>query len=132
MRMSWIIGAALALPAGVAAQPSGSSATHALRRSGEPLLLGLGTISDRAEGETVRIAAGTSTQVLVEQRIVEARSAALAVTKATRSAAAIEVPVGAAGQTVTSDDVAMTQVDGVATWAVTVPAGGRAELRYRF
>jgi hypothetical protein len=112
--------------------PSGSSAAYALQRSGEPLLLGLGELTDRTEGETVRIAAGTSTQVLIEQRIDTATHAVVTVTNAAPFAVGIEVPIGAAGQAVTWDDAAMARVDGVATWSTMVPAGGRAELRYRF
>jgi hypothetical protein len=111
--------------------PSGSTATYALA-SGERLLLGLGALNDRAEGETFRIAAGISAQVLVEQVTTVSKDATLRASNAGRTPAVLDVPIGTAGQAIESDDPALTRVDGVATWTVTLPPGGRAELRYRY
>lgn len=60
--------------------PSGSSAALALRRRGEPQSLRLGELTDHTEGETVRISAGTATQVLIEQRVDTATHAVVTVT----------------------------------------------------
>jgi hypothetical protein len=46
--------------------------------------------------------------------------------------ARLDVPIGFPGQTIRADGGLLAQVDGVATWSVTLPAGGRAELRYRY
>ncbi|WP_375270555.1 DUF4139 domain-containing protein [Sphingomonas sp.] len=113
------------------ALPSGSAATYA-QGGGERLLLGLGALGDRAEGETFRLAAGTSAQVLVEQVTTAPKEAVLRASNAGRAPATLDVPIGVAGQKITSDDSGLAQVDGVATWTVTLPPGGRAELRYRF
>jgi len=111
--------------------PSGSTASYA-RRGEERLLLGLGALSDRAEGETFRLAAGTSTQVLVEQVATAPKEATLRASNATAAPAMLDVPIGFPGQKIASDDPALTQVDGVATWTVALPPGGRADLHYRF
>lgn len=110
--------------------PSGSTAVYAARGE-DRLLLGLGTLADRAEGEVVRIAAGTSAQVTVAQRMLDRRDASVTATNATAAPVTLDVPIGAAGQRIESDDPALARVDGVATWTVTIPAGGRADLRYR-
>ncbi|MFV0623374.1 DUF4139 domain-containing protein [Sphingomonas sp. ac-8] len=112
--------------------PAGSTATYAARPDGDRLLLGTGKLSDRAEGERFRIAAGTSTQVLVEQASAAPKEATIRVTNATPSAATLDIPIGRAGQTIEADGKPLEQVDGIATWSPTVPPGGSAELRYRF
>ncbi|NJR78513.1 DUF4139 domain-containing protein [Sphingomonas corticis] len=110
--------------------PSGSTAVYAARGD-DRLLLGLGTLADRTEGETVRIDAGISAQVTVGQRVLPGREAVLTATNATRAPVTLDVPIGAAGQKIDSADPALAAVDGVATWTVTIPAGGRADLTYR-
>lgn len=114
------------------ALPSGSTALYAAGPGGGRQLLGLGTLTDRAEGETFRLSAGTSTQVLVSQHPLPQKEAALSVTNANPFPAAIDVPIGSAGQEIKADGEALMRVDGVATWSVTLPPGGTAELRYRF
>jgi hypothetical protein len=121
------------------ALPSGSTALYAPRPDGTRLLLGLGTLTDRTEGETFRIAAGTSAQVLVEQTLgantlteTKANEARLTVTNANPFPAAIELPIGSAGQTIEPIGETLPKIDGIATWSPTLPPGGRAELRYRF
>ncbi|WP_375419731.1 DUF4139 domain-containing protein [uncultured Sphingomonas sp.] len=113
------------------ALPSGSTATYA-RRGDEQLLLGLGDLDDRAEGETFRIAAGVSTQVMIEQVAAEKNLGIVTATNASRSPVTLEVPIGAAGQKITSDDEALAPIDGVATWSAIIAPGARAELRYRY
>ncbi|MCP3733428.1 hypothetical protein M9979_00825 [Sphingomonas sp. RP10(2022)] len=111
--------------------PAGGTATYAVRGNGERLLLGLGRFDDRAEGETFRIAAGTSNQVLVEQRKLNATEASVRVTNATAAAVTLDVPIGRPAQRIEAIGAALVQVDGRATWSPVVPAGGSVELRYR-
>ncbi|SFP86300.1 DUF4139 domain-containing protein [Sphingomonas rubra] len=113
------------------ALPSGSTATYA-RRGEERLLLGLGTLDDRAEGETFRIAVGTSPQILVEQTLPARNEALIQATNGSRLPATIDVPIGAAGQKIESDDPDLRRVDGVATWSIVLQPGDRASLRYRY
>ena len=114
------------------ALPSGGTALYAARDDGGRLLLGLGTLTDRAEGETLRLAAGSSTQVTVEQRAIDAKTARLGIANANPFAVTVDVPIGAPGQKIAADGDALRQVDGLMTWTVTVPAGDRADLDYRF
>jgi hypothetical protein len=114
------------------ALPSGSTAIYARRKSGERLLIGLGAVGDRAEGETVRIAAGTSAQVTVEQKATGPKEAVIIATNANPFEARIDVPIGQPGQKIEADAGVLIRVDGIATWSTTLPSGGRAELRYRF
>jgi len=113
------------------ALPSGSTATYA-RRGEEHLLLGLGALSDRAEGETFRISAGTSTQVLVAQTAIDQNEALISASNASRLSAKLEVPIGQAGQEIESDDPALEPIDGIATWSITLQPGSSAELRIRY
>ncbi|MEH3158846.1 MAG: hypothetical protein PGN08_07845 [Sphingomonas taxi] len=110
--------------------PSGSTAVYA-RREGEPLLLGQGSLGDRAEGETIRIAAGSSTQVLVEQQATAPGTALLRATNATARTVTLDVPIGRAGQGIVAENGSLVPVDGVATWSPVLAPGGSAELRYR-
>jgi hypothetical protein len=114
------------------ALPAGSTALYAEGTGKSRQLLGLGSLTDRAEGETFRLAAGTSTQVLVSQHMLSQKEAALSLTNANPFAVAIDVPIGSAGQEINADGRMLERVDGVATWSVTLPPGGTAELRYRF
>ena len=121
------------------ALPSGSTALYAARPDGTRLLLGLGTLDDRTEGETFRIAAGTSRQVMVEQTLgvntpteTKANEARLTVTNANPFPVAVELPIGAPGQKIEAIEEALPRVDGIATWSPTIAPGGRTELRYRF
>lgn len=113
------------------ALPSGSTATYA-RRGDDRLLLGLGALDDRAKGETFRLAAGTSTQVLVEQIQVGQHETQITATNASRQPARLEVPIGQAGEKIESDDAAFERIDGIATWSMTLAPGARAELRVRY
>lgn len=113
------------------ALPAGGAALYAAMAEGGRQLLGLGTLTDRAEGETFRIAAGSSTQVLVEQS-AQAKGASLRVSNANPFPVTIDVPIGRPGQKIEAQGDALKAVDGIATWTVTVPAGDRAELAYRF
>ncbi|PZQ56596.1 MAG: hypothetical protein DI555_04395 [Novosphingobium pentaromativorans] len=122
------------------ALPAGSTALYAARADGGRQLLGLGAMKDRADGETFRIAAGTSGQVTISQRVsrqvsekgVAGGEAVLTVTNANPFAVPVDIPIGTAGQDITADDAALERVDGIATWSPTLPPGGAAQLRYRF
>ncbi|HEX8419577.1 MAG TPA: hypothetical protein VF638_06135 [Sphingomonas sp.] len=113
------------------ALPSGSTATYA-RRGDDQLLLGLGDLDDRAEGETFRIAAGVSSQVMIEQVAAGRNLGIVTATNASRFPVMLEVPIGAAGQKITSDDEALAPIDGIATWSAIIAPGARTELRYRY
>ena len=45
---------------------------------------------------------------------------------------AVDVPIGTAGQRIEAIGTTLPIVDGARTWSVVVPAGGTAELRYRY
>jgi hypothetical protein len=111
--------------------PSGTTALYAPAR-GTRLLLGTGALRDRAIGETLRIAAGESAQVLVEQRRNTPQEAVLKVSNANPLAVTVELPIGAAGQKIEADEGEVVEVDGIRTWQVTVPAHGTASVTYRF
>ncbi|UZK70564.1 hypothetical protein OKW76_05880 [Sphingomonas sp. S1-29] len=113
------------------ALPSGSTATYA-RRGDERLLLGLGALDDRAEGETFRLSAGTSTQILVGQTQLSQNETLITATNASRLPARLEVPIGDAGQKIESDDPALERIDGIATWSILLEPNSRAELRIRY
>jgi hypothetical protein len=69
--------------------------------------------------------------VLVEHRTAPDEGGTIAATNANRFPVTLEVPIGAAGQKIEADGDALVRIDGVATWTVTLPPGGRAELGYR-
>jgi hypothetical protein len=124
--------------------PAGGTALYA-ERAGGRLLLGLGTITDRTVGETVRLAAGASSQVTLVQ--VNAaprqpssvapttggeREAILTATNGSPSAVSLDIPIGAAGQKIDAEDQDVGRTDGIFTWSPQLPPGGHAELRYRY
>lgn len=111
--------------------PAGSTALYA-RRGEQRLLLGLGSMTDRAVGETLRLAAGQSSQVMVEQAVLGGGIAVLTVTNANPVAVTAEFPIGQAGRKIVSEGGGLAVVDGIATWSPVLPPGGRAELRYRY
>ncbi|ANC87453.1 DUF4139 domain-containing protein [Sphingomonas sp. NIC1] len=111
--------------------PAGSTAVYATR-NGERLLLGQGALTDRAEGESFRIAAGISPQVAIMQEPISADIMRVVLTNAGAAPASVDVPIGTAGQRIEAIDATLPIVDGAHTWSVVVPAGGTAELRYRY
>lgn len=114
------------------ALPAGSTALYAPAGSGARLLLGLGTLTDRAEGETFRIAAGSSSQVLITQRNIAPQEAEISMTNANSHAVTVEVPIGSAGQKIEARGDGVALVDGIATWSQELAPGSSAQLRYRF
>ena len=122
--------------------PNGSTALYAERAS-KRLLLGLGTIADRTVGETIRLAAGVSSQVTITQTAaaqrgpaptatIGSREAVLTATNANPFAVTLDVPIGAAGQQIDPQGEPVGRVDGIVTWAPVLAPGGQAELRYRY
>jgi hypothetical protein len=124
--------------------PAGSTALYA-ERAGGRLLLGLGAISDRTVGETVRLAAGVSSQVTLAQAIVPpgapavmapgaagSREAVLTASNSNPFPVTLDVPIGAAGQKIEAEGQDVGRTDGIFTWSPQLPPGGRAELRYRY
>lgn len=124
--------------------PAGSTALYAEREGGR-LLLGLGALGDRTVGETVRLAAGVSSQVTVTQAISPPRGPVAAnpeavgsheavVTVSNRNAfpVILDVPIGAAGQAIQAEGREVGRTDGIFTWSPLLPPGGEAALRYRY
>lgn len=110
--------------------PAGSTALYG-ERAGARVLLGLGRLDDVAVGGKVRIAAGTSAQVMMTHSVA-AGAGAITVTNANAEPVQVEVRIGGAGDATLRDFSAdVARVDGVWTWLATVPAGGSATLAYR-
>ena len=111
--------------------PAGGVALYAPH--GDRLLLtGQGAIADKAVGEMVRLAAGESAQVLVEQSDPAKNVSVLSVSNANAGPVTVELPIGGAGGAVAVDGAgALPRVDGMPTWTVTVPPGERRALTYR-
>lgn len=111
--------------------PAGSTALYA-QRGTDRLLLGLGAMTDRTVGETIRLAAGVSHQVLVTQKTLAPREAVLTVSNANPFAVTLDLPIGSAGQKVEPQGERVARIDGIVTWSPLLPPGGQAELRYRY
>ncbi|WP_375401783.1 DUF4139 domain-containing protein [uncultured Sphingomonas sp.] len=112
------------------ALPTGSTALYA-DHTGSRLLLGTGALADRAAGETIRLSAGRSRQVLIDHRVGR-HEATLTATNANLVPVTLELPIGEAGRDIDATGTPLPRADGVATWTVTLPPNGRAELTYRF
>ncbi|HEX6375369.1 MAG TPA: hypothetical protein VFZ91_06580 [Allosphingosinicella sp.] len=100
-----------------------------------PILLGRGYVTDRAVGEDVEIAVGEASSVVVEAvKLVsgagEAAEWELTVSNAQPAPIRFEAQLEA-GHLQLSTETALGRRDGRPLWAVTVPAHGRATLRYR-
>lgn len=109
--------------------PAGTTALYAPH--GETsLLIGTGTMTDRAEGETLLIGAGASRQVLVTQTRLADRTVRLTVTNARAVSVDVELPIGYPGAKV--EAAGLERIDGIPTWRVTVAANDSATLDYRY
>lgn len=110
--------------------PAGTTALYGTR-NGARVLLGLGRLDDIAVGGKVRIGAGSSAQVMVEQSFAGG-AGVVTLSNANAQAVMVEVRLGAAGDTSLRDFSAdVARVDGVWTWRATVPGQGTAVLSYR-
>jgi hypothetical protein len=114
--------------------PSGKVAVFSEAR-GRPLLVGRGTLRDRAVGEEVEIPVGVATGVVAQfvnlsppnQPIADWE---LTVTNAGSSPVRYEAELDDYGMKLTPE-TELVRRDGRPVWIVTVPANGRAALRYR-
>jgi Uncharacterized conserved protein len=113
------------------ALPQGTTALYAQATAGRQLL-GLGTLTDRAEGETFRLSAGTSTQVLATQKPLAQREMLVTISNANPFPVSVEIPIGSPGQKITAQGENLPQTDGVATWSRSLAAGEEAQLRYSY
>jgi hypothetical protein len=113
------------------ALPAGSTALYGEASDGTLQLMGLGSLTDRAKGETFRIAAGHSSQVLVTQTQTQPGAFLLTVTNANSFAVQADIAIGSPGGIVKAQGTHLPLVDGIRTWSPTIPPGGSAELRYR-
>ncbi|WP_126014196.1 hypothetical protein [Sphingomonas sp. ABOLH] len=109
--------------------PAGTTALYAAHGD-TSLLVGTGTMTDRAEGETLLIGAGTSRQVLVTQTPLPNQSARLTVTNTRAVPVDVELPIGYPGGKV--EAAGLERIDGIMTWRVTVAPGDTATLDYRY
>ena len=102
------------------------------RRDGRRILIGEGRIDDHAVGEKVEIPVATSTGVrarqIIERRTDDGGGYLLTVSNDLSNAQTVEIelPLGAK-----APRARLVKRDGWMLWRVTVPANGRAELRYR-
>ena len=103
------------------------------QRDGRPLLIGEGSIADSAVGEDVEIAVGTAPGVRAVLRVTEhtkgSRRAELQVSNDSPAPIRYEAEFLADGARLKADRKLGTR-DGRPLWAVTIPANGRATLRY--
>lgn len=109
--------------------PAGTTALYA-PRGNTNLLVGTGTVTDRAEGETLLIGAGSSRQVLITHGLLGQNAARLTVTNARTVPVDVELPIGYPGGKVEAPG--LSRIDGVQTWRVTIAPGGTATLDYRY
>lgn len=108
--------------------PAGTTTLYGRARS-ERLLMGTGRIGDKAVGERVRIGAGTSTQVLVEQSVPARGQGRIEASNANPFPANIEIAIDAPVGNI-APAAGLIEVDGRPTWVATLPPNGRATLTY--
>ena len=113
--------------------PSGRLVVFALR-GGRTILIGEGDVDDRAVGEEVEFRIGQAPGVRAVQReIVRSKQAVdveLIITNDLPRPVRVEAEIGADGMKLTSK-TRLGRRNGRPNWVVTVPANGRATLRYR-
>jgi hypothetical protein len=103
--------------------------------AGRPLLIGRGSLDDHAVGEDVEIRIGAGNSVTAELVRVagglnEASLWELNVSNAQGTPIRYEADFNEGGMKLSSD-TELGRRDGRPLWSVTIPAGGRATLRYR-
>lgn len=100
-------------------------------RDGRPVLLGESRVGDRAAGEDVEIAMGTSSGVGGELRVPAGQRRELELIVTNDRSEPIRYEAEFAGENEVRADVPLERRDGRSVWAVTVPANGSATLRFR-
>ena len=117
-------GLGLALPAGKVALFG--------RRDGRRILIGEGRIDDHAVGEKVEIAVATSTGVrarqVIERRTEDGGGYLLSLTNDLSHPQTVEIELPLSAK---APSARLVKREGWMLWRVTVPANGRAQLRYR-
>lgn len=112
--------------------PAGPVAMFALR-DGRPVLIGEGTIGDRAVGEDVDIVVGAATGIYSQVTSDDNRGFALTVTNdrtvPVRFEAEFRGNVAGSGA---DSGTAFARKNGLPVWRATVPANGTRTVRYRF
>jgi hypothetical protein len=102
--------------------------------SARPVLIGRGSVDDKAVGEEVEIPVGTSDSVMTSlvnlSRRGESGDYELTVSNARPVPIQFEAALVPAGTRVTSETALSTR-NGMTIWTASVPANGRAVLRYR-
>ena len=99
-------------------------------RDGSPFLIGEGSVDDKAVGEDVDIAIGEAVGVTVRQTALPAGKNELAVTNDRATPIRYEAAILTDGRRLSSK-TRLARRNGEPWWAVTIPANGRAVLRYR-
>ncbi|HET9637803.1 MAG TPA: hypothetical protein VFP12_01200 [Allosphingosinicella sp.] len=100
-----------------------------------PILLGRGFLGDKAVGEELEIPFGNASSVIARAVLLpggEKKTAEweLTVTNAQPASVRFEALLGYGGMPLSSE-TALSRRDGRPLWEVTIPANGRAVLRYR-
>jgi hypothetical protein len=109
--------------------PAGTTALYA-PRGDTRLLLGLGTIADTAKGETARLTAGVSRQIVADQDM-QGSDRHVTVSNANAFPVPVEIAIGLAQEAdYKRASTPLERIDGIQTWRVTVPANGTARLDY--
>ena len=105
---------------------------------GERLLVGQGSLDDKAIGEEVEVTIGASPLVRYSSTVLRGFTKGerqyyeveMTVTNASRQAAATELKLMA--DNITKPSQKLIRKDGQMTWKMSVPAGGQEVLRYTF
>ena len=106
---------------------------------GERLMVGKGSLEDKAVGEQVEVTIGISPLVRYSVNMLESkmkgdrqiRDMELTVTNASRQVAAVELKLLADDGAIRNPSRKLGRKDGVAAWKISVAAGGKETLRYR-
>lgn len=110
--------------------PSGGIAVFEEVR-GARLLAGRDRVTDYAVNEEVEIKVAPSPLVQIEQTQDEKGKVTTTLTNANPYPVALELGLGGDGENIRGANQRLKRKDGVETWFVTVPANGKAVLRYK-
>ena len=112
------------------ALPAGGVVLFA-NRGAEPILIGGGSLDDKAVGEDVAIAVGNAPGVQVSQVVLDRGMVELTVSNESPTLIRYEATIFANNRKLESR-TRLGRRDGAPLWVVTVPANDRATLRYRY